>query len=191
MHITAGQLKGRKLLSPQDRRIRPSASRTREAMFDLLLHAPAPEGLSSAIAGQRVVDICCRSGLLGLEAISRGAERVLFVDHHRESLELARANCETLNVERNAEFLQADAARLPSARLPFSVIVADPPYDSDLAPALLAGITGGNWLIQGGYIALELPSKAPVPESDTLELYRERTYGKARLVVYRLASPLL
>lgn len=184
MQITAGTLKGRKLLPPPDKTIRPTASRTREAMFNLLAHAPPPPGLDSCLRGQRVADICCGSGLLGLEAISRGASNVTFVDANRESLGLARANAEHLRVSPHAYFLQADCAALPPAREAFAALLADPPYGQALGEMLLRGVVSGNWLIPGGYLALEQATGDPVPQTDGLTLYRDREYGKARLLVF-------
>lgn len=184
MHITGGTLRGRKLLSPEGREIRPSAARTREAAFNLLLHAPPPEGAASCIRGQRVADICCGSGLLGFEAISRGAARVTFVDASRESLDLARANARHLGVEDKVEFLQADASRLPAARLPYAAILADPPYREGMSEPLLRAIIAGGWLILGGYVSLETAAGEPLPSLPGLTLRREREYGAARLAVF-------
>lgn len=183
MQITAGTLKGRKLLPPADKAIRPTASRTREAMFNLLAHAPAPRGLSSCIQGQRVADICCGSGLLGLEALSRGAGSATFVDATRESLTLARANAEHLRVGAHSSFLQADCRSLPPAPEPFATVLADPPYRQGLAEALLESVVSGNWLIPGGYLALELAANDPLPQTEGFFLYRDREYGKARLLI--------
>ncbi len=185
MQITSGTLRGRSLLSPTGKEIRPSASRTREAAFNLLMHAPPPEGMDSCIVGQRVADVCCGSGLLGFEALSRGAARVVFVDSSRESLALARANAEHLQQTEKAEFLQVDVCALPSARLPCATILADPPYHQGLGVMLLERAAAGNWLIAGGYAALEIAKDETPPEIAGLTLYRDRVYGKARLAVYR------
>lgn len=188
MHITSGALRGRSLLSPAGKDIRPSASRTREAAFNLLMHAPPPDGMDSSIVGQRVADLCCGSGLLGFEALSRGAERVVFVDSSRESLTLARANAEHLKQKEKVEFLQVDVAALPAARLPCAAILADPPYHQGLSIALLGRILAGNWLVEGGYVALEIAKDETPPDVAGLTLYRDRVYGKARLAVYCKAS---
>lgn len=184
MQITAGTLKGRKLLPPPDKTIRPTASRTREAMFNLLAHAPAPPEALSCLRDQRVADICCGSGLLGLEAISRGASSVTFVDNDRVSLSLARTNAEHLRVSPQAYFLQADCAALPPAQEAFAAILADPPYHRGLGESLLLGVISGNWLIPGGYLALEQAADDPVPGAEGLTLYRDREYGKARLLIF-------
>lgn len=187
MHITAGSLKGRKLLSPEGGVIRPSASRTREAMLNLLLHAPPPEGLPSCIVGQRIADLCCGSGLLGFEALSRGAEALCFVDADRQSLALTRANARHLRVEEKTSFLQADIRSLPSCPQPCAAVFADPPYRQGLEQPLIAAIVAGNWLVPGGYLALEMAAEDALPDVAGLDLYRDRRYGKARVAVFRRA----
>ncbi len=184
MQITAGHLRGRKLIAPSGRNIRPSASRTREAMFNLLLHAPPPEGTHSAIAGQRVADMCCGSGLLGFEAISRGAATALLVDEDKEAIALARANAKQLGISEQVTLLQASVARLPRCPQPFAAILADPPYGQGLAQPLLDAVLQGGWLMAGGYLALEIAASDPEPHAEGFTLYRDRAYGKARLLVY-------
>lgn len=184
MQITAGHLRGRSLISPASGAIRPTASRTREAMFNLLLHAPPPPGLSSAIVGQRVADICCGSGLLGFEALSRGAAHATFVDRDKAALTLAEANARHLGVAEATRFLLADGGALPPMPAPCAAIFADPPYGKGLAEPLIGSILSGGWLMPGGYLALELAASDPEPQAEGLILYRDRVYGKARLRVY-------
>jgi 16S rRNA (guanine966-N2)-methyltransferase len=184
MQITGGEMRGRKLLSPEGGEIRPSASRTREALFNLLLHAPPPEGCASALIGQRVADICCGSGLLAFEALSRRAEHAVLVDVNHAALQLARENAERLGVESRCTLLRADAACLPPCAQPCAAVLADPPYRSGLARSVLEGALRGGWLAAGSYITLEMAAEEQPPECSDLRLYTDRIYGKARLVVW-------
>ena len=98
MELVGGDLRGRRLEAPAGRDIRPTSDRTREAIFNILAHAEwAPE-----IAGIRVLDAFCGTGALGLEALSRGAGRAIFMDQGREALDLVRRNVEALGVETGA-----------------------------------------------------------------------------------------
>src|ERR1700744_698644 len=107
MRIIAGQFKGRKLLPPEGKDIRPTSDRTRESVFNLLMHG---QYAGEAILGQHVLDICCGTGALGLEALSRGARIATFIDADKKSIELARKNALHCGVTNAAFFVQADAA---------------------------------------------------------------------------------
>jgi 16S rRNA (guanine966-N2)-methyltransferase len=131
MRIIAGEFRGRALRAPGDRRTRPTADRVREAWFNIL----GPE-----LTGARVLDLFAGSGALGLEALSRGASHVDFVEVSKTSLSVLRANVAALDVERRVGIHRADAltfvAGLPSRR--YDIALADPPYRSDAAAKLVA-----------------------------------------------------
>src|SRR5215470_8012958 len=116
MRIVAGRLKGRRLLVPKGREIRPTADRTRQALFDLLEHGHLRTGEGSAVVDAVVLDAFCGTGALGLEAFSRGAAEVSFMDSSSAAIDCARANARALGV--SAQFLLADATNPPRARKP-------------------------------------------------------------------------
>ncbi len=130
MRIIAGEFKGRQLKASGDRRARPTADRVREAWFSIL--APL-------LPGSVVVDLFAGSGALGLEALSRGAARVDFVETSKYSLEALRENVASLDVEDRVKIYRMDALEFVSRleREEYDVALADPPYRSDYARRLL------------------------------------------------------
>jgi 16S rRNA (guanine966-N2)-methyltransferase len=131
MRIIAGEFRGRRLAAPGDRRTRPTADRVREAWFSIL----GPE-----VHGARVLDLFAGSGALGLEALSRGAAFVDFVEMSRTSLATLRANVAALDVEDRVRIHASDALRFVTrfSRERYDVAFADPPYRSDAAARLVA-----------------------------------------------------
>jgi 16S rRNA (guanine966-N2)-methyltransferase len=188
MRIVAGRLRGRKLTLPPGLDIRPTADRTRQALFDVLEHGRFSADGGSAVVDAVVLDAFSGSGALGLEALSRGAAAASFMDANRSALEAARANAKALGLSGN--FILADARNPPRARVPASLVFLDPPYDQGLAgPALLA-LAAACWMAAGAVVSLELSSReaaafTPPQGFATLD---ERRYGKARILLLRAMS---
>ena len=182
MRIIAGQYKGRKLTPPVGDAIRPTSDRTRESVFNLLMHGAYG---GDDIIGQHVVDLCCGTGAMGLEALSRGARIATFVDKDRKSLELARANALHLSATNASFFVQADAARLPAAREAAALVIMDAPYATPLLVPAYASLRQGGWLAEGALLVAEQSRSMAVAELDGAALVDDRQYGKARVLVYR------
>ena len=178
MRIIAGRHRGRKLVTPADARIRPTADRTREALFDSLEHGLPP------LRGARFLDLCAGTGAIGLEAWSRGAAEVLMVENDPAAVRLIARNLALLGDPPEVRLRTADAATLPAARLPFDLAFMDPPYDHSLAGPILARLAAG-WLRAGALVVIELPAKTSFEAPPPYECLRERRYGAARLVVLR------
>jgi 16S rRNA (guanine966-N2)-methyltransferase len=131
MRIVAGRLGGRRLAVPKDARVRPTSDRVREAWMSIL---------GDALAGARVLDLYAGSGALGLEALSRGAESVVFVELNPPSLRALEANIAALGVGSRVTVRRGDALRY-AGRLEagaFDLAFADPPYTRDDAARLVA-----------------------------------------------------
>jgi 16S rRNA (guanine966-N2)-methyltransferase len=132
VRIVAGKFAGRTLTSPQDRRVRPTAEPVRAALLDLL---------SGELPGARILDLFAGTGALGLEAISRGADRADFVELRPDSLHALRANVALLRVRERTRIFKRDAlpfaASLPAAS--YDVAFADPPYESRMLDRLIEG----------------------------------------------------
>jgi 16S rRNA (guanine966-N2)-methyltransferase len=180
MRIIAGSWRGRPLLAPADRAIRPTGDRAREALFGMLEHGRPP------VRGARFLDLFCGTGAVGLEAASRGAAAVLLVDRERAALALARANLDRLGAPPHVSLLAADADRLGPAPGAFDLVFLDPPYRSGLAAPALAGLRAG-WLAPAARIVVELAAKDPLALPDGYALEQERRYGAARFAFLRPA----
>ena len=129
LRIIAGEFKGRRLKTPTGRSVRPTSDRVREAWFSIL---------QTEVPGARVLDLYAGSGALGLEALSRGAHSVDFVEKHSASLAAIRANVEALNVSDRVTIHRGDAMRFAERLQPgqYDLAFADPPYATDEAERL-------------------------------------------------------
>lgn len=165
MRIIAGAFGGRRLKPPADRRARPTADRVREAWFNIL---------GSRLDGSAVLDLFAGSGALGLEALSRGAARVDFVERGRAALAALTANVATLGVGDRATIHRGDALKF-AAKLPagaYDVVLADPPYARDDAARLVALFRARPF---ARILAVEHRARTPVAGDET------RRYGDVAL----------
>jgi len=174
MRIISGAWRGRKLIAPAGMQTRPTADRTRETLFSMLV---------SRIGGLeelRVADLYAGSGALGLEALSRGATHCTFVENNRAATDAIRANAAALGAT-GIEIMALSAARLPLA-LPFHLILADPPYADGSGSAAVASVVTAKWLAPGGWMAVETERGATV-DPGPLAIEAERDTGRARLTL--------
>lgn len=132
MRVVGGVARGRQLHAPAGKRTRPTSDRVREAMFSMLVSMDVVEGAS-------VVDLFAGSGALGIEALSRGAKRVVFVDQDRAARDAIVRNLSVLgDLSAEARVIGADALRFASSMDPADLVLADPPYGYEDWPALMA-----------------------------------------------------
>ena len=189
MRIVAGTLRGRPLVAPKGQSTRPTADRTRQALFNVLEHA----AWSPSLQGARVMDVFAGSGALGLEAISQGAAFCLFVDQSAGARAVIRANAEALGATDRTRIDRRDAATLGARTdadgLPFDLAFLDPPYGKGLGEAALARLAAGHWLAEGALAVIERGVADPAPIPPGFEAVDERTWGAARVAFLR-ASPL-
>jgi 16S rRNA (guanine966-N2)-methyltransferase len=181
MRIVAGRFKGRPLIAPKSRDIRPTSDRLREAMFDILSHR-FPEALD----GARVLDLFAGTGALGLEALSRGAATALFVDSGAEARALIRGNVEALACGGVTRIFRADASRLGKAPMgsPFGLVFLDPPYGLGLTNPTLKALVAGRWLAEGATIVVEEGAKAELMAPSALTRLDERLYGDTKITLF-------
>ena len=178
MRIIAGAWRGRKLVAPKGLQTRPTADRTRETLFSMLVSR------LGSFEDLRVADLYAGSGALGLEALSRGAAHCTFVENDRAAVDVIRANAATLGAT-GVEVMAMSAARLPLAS-PFHLIVADPPYALGSGSAVVAAVVAANWLVPGGWMAVET-ERGAVVDPGPLTVEAERDTGRARLTLLRFA----
>jgi len=186
MRIIGGRLKGRALLTPSSRAIRPTSERLRESIFDILEHR-----FPGYIEGARVVDLFAGTGALAIEALSRGARFALFVDNSAEGRALLRANVEALALGGVTRIWRADATRLGSAPAggPFALAFLDPPYGQGLAGPALASLLAGGWLEPNALCVIEEDAKADIGAPIGLARLDERTYGDTKIAIFQATAP--
>src|SRR5262249_43386318 len=157
------------------RHTRPTTDRVREAIFNKLEHGI--EGLT--LPGVRVLDLFAGSGALGLEALSRGAGHVLFIDDDEESRGAIRRNADALGVIGQTKIWRRDATRLGACAPlpPFGLTFLDPPYRRGLATAALASLSAGGWLVPEAIVVVEEAVGETVDLPPGLALLDRREYG--------------
>ncbi len=180
LRVTGGRLGGRRLRAPRGG-LRPSADRVREATFARL----------GDLEGAVVLDLYAGSGALGVEAISRGAARVVFVERAPRCVSVLRANIEALGLGAVARVVRGDAPRsverLGRAGRRFDLVLLDPPYASDEAGRALEALVASGVLEKGAMVVLESGRRHSVPQVAGLVPLDERRYGET--VITRLCAP--
>lgn len=190
MRIIAGKHKGRKIEVGKDpnREIRPTSEFAREAIFNILMHSKhiAPE---QSFIGKPVLDLFCGTGAFGLEALSRGAGQVTFVDQSREAMAAARYNSERMGELDHVDFYLTDASKLGRAKKQYALVFLDPPYFKKLIEPTLKSLHNGGWLAPDALIIVEHDAKENVPLPEPFAVLDERRYGRAliRVLAYRSA----
>ena len=176
MRIVAGKFRGKQLISPSDDSIRPTADRVRESIFNILASRLGP-----VFDGIRVLDLFAGTGALGLEALSRGAAHVTFVDIGAEARGIIRDHIEAFGAGGITKLLRRDATDLgvPGTFGKFDLVFLDPPYGQGLGEQALAGIAAGSWLAPDATIVFEdsVAAVVEIPAGFTLDDRRE--YGAA------------
>ena len=190
MRIVGGRHRGRRIAAPEGVAVRPTADRTRESMFNILsqgnLPWPAPRATAgNPLAGARVLDAFAGTGALGLEAVSRGAAHVTFMDNQAAALTACRDNIRALGEEARCEVIACDAQRPPRAAQPCDLVLMDPPYGLGLAEPALGALRAAGWLAPGTLVVIEVMTAEDFAAPADYESLDARKYGKARLVFLR------
>ncbi|MEY4365952.1 MAG: hypothetical protein RLZZ305_1296 [Actinomycetota bacterium] len=170
MRVVSGELRGRRIESPVGDATRPTTDKVREAVFNAL-------GSAGVLDGATVLDLFAGTGAMGIEALSRGAQRCVFVERDRNALATLRRNIDSLGLAGRSEIVQGDA--LGAATRDADVMIADPPYGfadwSDLISRASAP-----------FLVLEADSPVPAPEG--WQTVRERRYGRTHVTFLARAS---
>jgi 16S rRNA (guanine(966)-N(2))-methyltransferase RsmD len=180
MKIAGGKFRGMEIGTPRGNRTRPTGGRLKKSLFDIL----APR-----LPGARVLDLFAGAGALGLEALSRGAAHVTFVERNRAAADTIRKNIERLGLDKEAGLLRREATAaigfLASREQTFDIILLDPPYRSDLHASLLQRIDAASLASQGGLVILEHHHKTVLADTyGGLTKMREVRAGESCLSFY-------
>jgi len=188
MRIISGQYRGRALAAPPGRITRPTADRVRQALFDVLAHAPFAPDLHEA----RVIDLFAGSGALGLEAMSRGASYCLFVETDEAARGAIRTNLDTLNLLGAGRVHRRDATDLgprpATDGAAFDLAFLDPPYGKGLGEKALAGLLAGGWLAKDALCVLERGADEPDPAIEGFEAIDIRRWGPAAVSFLKVSA---
>ena len=181
MRIIGGQYRGATLTAPTGEQTRPTLDRVRENLFNILGNPPYIRQL----VGGHVMDVFAGSGAMGLEAFSRGASRVTYVENHKNAITALQANIAKCHGSTdNTIILQNDATQLPPAPLPADIIMLDAPYHQNLHAQALDSLHENGWTQSGTTIVLQQSPDEPVPNIDWATIIKDKTYGKSTRFIF-------
>jgi len=172
MRVVAGELRGRRLLTPPGNDTRPTTDKVRQAVFNALDSA----GL---VDDAVVVDLFAGSGAMGIEALSRGARTCTFVERDRVAVETIRANLAALGLAGRARVVVGDAAKIGSQLGPVGLVIADPPYLFEAWETLLDSVPAATVIAE---------SDREIPAPPGWEVARSRRYGRTVITWLHRAS---
>jgi 16S rRNA (guanine966-N2)-methyltransferase len=182
MRIVGGVWRGRSLVAPPGQGTRPTADRVRQAVFDMLLHAPW--GGREVIEAARVLDVFAGTGAMGLEALSRGAAFASFMENDPAALKALRANVAACHAEAKVEIVAGDVFRAVKGR-PASLVFLDPPYGQNLVPRAIAWLRNSGRIAQNAVIVAETGCDETWLPGETL--LADRQHGAARMLIFRIS----
>lgn len=179
MRIITGSAKGKKLVSLEGDATRPTSERIKEAVFS---------SIQFDVEGRRVLDLFAGSGQMGLEALSRGAEKVTFIDLSREAMEIVKQNAKTTGFFDKSHFLVSDwknYIRKASGREQFDLVFVDPPYAMECCADAAAYLAKTELIIPGAIVVLESGEeeiKLDDPRLSGYKVIKSTHYGKKTFV---------
>lgn len=177
MRVITGTARGRKLKDLPGLDTRPTTDKVKESIFNIV---------QFDVEGRRVLDLFAGTGQLGIEALSRGAEKCVFVDVSRSAANVVKENVAATGFEQQSRVVQSDALSfLSSCREKFALCFLDPPYASNLLDQALTRIAEIDIMLENGIIVCESAADKPMPQLPApYRMGREYRYGKIKLTLY-------
>lgn len=185
MKINSGKYKNKNIatkLKGVKTEYRPTSIKTRQAVFNILMHTDL---LKKDLDQCVVADICSGSGSFGLEALSRGAMKCIFVDIDNNQLKLTKHNIQLLGEVERTECICSDAVKLRDMGLMCDLVYIDPPYRRNIYSDILERLRASNWLAEGALIAIECDRRQEITLPEGFTLLDERIYGRVRVLFVR------
>ena len=188
MRIIGGKYKGLKLLPPDDTKIRPTSDRLKESLFSIITSSKYKINIDNC----NVLDICSGTGSLGIEAFSRGAISVYFIDKDHRSINLIYKNISKLNIDYKfvdkIKIIKDEAKKaLKNLNKIFQIVLIDPPYNTNITEKCLFKLKELNLINQDSYIFAE-SSKAEDFNYDGYQIVDIKFYGNSKLTILRLLN---
>lgn len=180
MRIISGKFRTRLIKTSRNNLIRPTSDRAREMIFNTLNSLLMKE--KKKITGQLILDLFCGTGALGIEAVSRGAEQVIFIDSSKESLNLCRKNCEELKIVENIKIVKLDIIKdkFPKFKDKFDLFFCDPPYQTYSMKFIMEKIS--FLMKKNSYGVLELGEKKTDLNFDSFKIIKKKRVSRSRFV---------
>lgn len=181
MRIISGKYRNKKLLDSSKLSFRPTTDRSRESLFNILENSKFIKELNFSITGCNVLDICCGTGSVSFEFLSRGANSSLLIDSNKSHLDFAKKNAKSLGLEQSCDFLLCDIkTNLKENTEKFDIIFFDPPYEENYE-MMLNQLAEKSWITKDSLLIIEFDSKKDVKNLniDQFQILEIRTYGKS------------
>ena len=179
LRIIAGQWRGRKLTTPAGDTTRPTADRTRETLFSMLVSR------IGSFEGLAVADLFAGSGALGLEALSRGAASCVFVEQDAAAIRALRSNVASLQAQSLCDVRAGSVLALGPAKAPLDLVMLDPPYRTGAGEVALDKLQRLGWIGEASWVSLETAFNEE-PKIKGMEAVADRKVGKARITLLRV-----
>ena len=188
MRVIGGKFKGLKLIPPNDLGIRPTSDRLKEALFSIL----ESKKYNINIHNSSVIDICSGTGALGIEALSRGAKEVCFIDKDIKSIRIIQKNTSKLNINHEDKiFIKIIKDEVTKALQKidsiYDIVLIDPPYNTNIINETLKDLKNYNLIKTHSYIFAE-SSNAEIFDFNGYELLDTKKYGKSKLTILKLIN---
>lgn len=188
MRVIGGKFKGLKLMPPNDLGIRPTSDRLKEALFSIL----ESKKYNININNSSVIDICSGTGALGIEALSRGAKEVCFIDKDIKSIRIIQKNTSKLNINHEDKIFinivkDEVTTALQKINSIYDIVLIDPPYNTNIINETLQDLKNYNLIKTHSYIFAE-SSNAEIIDFNGYELLDTKKYGKSKLTILKLIN---
>ena len=188
MRVIGGKFKGLKLMPPNDLGIRPTSDRLKEALFSIL----DSKKYNINIHNSSVIDICSGTGALGIEALSRGANKIYFIDQETKSVQIIEKNISKLKINNEDKIFikvikDKSTKALKKINHVFDIVLIDPPYKTKIIEETLQDLKNYNLIKTHSYIFAE-SSNAEIFDFNGYELLDTKKYGKSKLTILKLIN---
>ena len=186
MRIISGKFRGLKLHPPVDLSIRPTSDRLKESLFSII----ESNKYNIKIKNSKVIDICSGTGALGIEALSRGAKSIYFIDKDPKAINVLQKNISKLKIDNKdktyIKIIKEDALKaLQDIKIVFDVVLIDPPYNSKIIEECLVILKENNLIDLNSYIFAESGKNENINFYD-FDLLDTKIYGKSKLTILKL-----
>tara|TARA_Y100000768_G_C23831876_1_gene611798 strand:- start:160 stop:732 length:573 start_codon:yes stop_codon:yes gene_type:complete len=189
MRIIGGIFKGKKLLIPNDKNTRPLKDIVKESIFNLIQHS---KKININIKNSLILDLFSGSGSFGIECLSRGAKKVIFLENYPEAIKVLESNIKSLNDMNNYEVIKDDCFKFfeleKKIEFKFDIIFIDPPYKELRINEIIGKIIEKNLLNKSGIMIIHRHKKDKVDLTKKINIFEERFYGNSKIYFVSLGT---